>query len=163
MQPAHPSAQVVTRESLGALDRLLKQIDILDTKASYLAAGAFVLTAGFIAAAATKPPTNPHVQDAMVAALILYLATLGCALFTWWPRLIDVPPHPCGLREKHWNDREENVLLQISNQIAVSFDDTKKVASRKAAGIKAAVLFLLAGASVSAAVVAVDLIQGATH
>src|SRR6266508_3124775 len=100
-EPAHPSAQLVARECQAAVDRLIQQLDSLDTKASFLAAGGFVLIAGFIAGIAAKPPTNPHVQDAAIAALILDLAALLPILYTWWPRTVDVPPHPRGLREHH--------------------------------------------------------------
>ncbi len=162
-EPAHPSAQLVARESQAAVDRLLQQLDSLDTKASFLAAGGFVLIAGFIAGIAAKAPTNPHVQDAAIAALILDLAALLPILYTWWPRTIDIPPHPRGLREQHFNDVEARALQAIADRIVTSFDDTKEVADKKAAGIKVAMISMLIAASVTVSVFALDLIQGATH
>ncbi|PZR70506.1 MAG: hypothetical protein DLM66_03715 [Candidatus Dormiibacter spiritus] len=162
-EPAHPSAQVVVRESLASMDRLLDQLNSLDAKASYLAAGLFVMIAGFIAGVATKPPTDPHLQDVMVAAFAFYLVALFFVGDAWWPRPVDAPPHPRGLREHHFNDREENVLLEISNQVASSFDDTKKVAARKSRSIKVGLIVVAFAATASCIVVATSLIQGGPH
>src|SRR5262245_57824331 len=153
-RPAHPSAQVVARESIAALDRLLAQLDTLDLKVSFLAAASFALAAGFVTAMATKPPTESHLQDAAVVTLSFYVVTLAVVLYTWWPRSIDVPPHPRGLREHHWNDHEENVLRVIADQISVSYGNTMKVAERKTFGIKIAALSLAASTLASAAVIA---------
>src|SRR5258708_15985714 len=65
-EPAHPSAQVVVRESLASMDRLLGQLNSLDAKASYLGAGVFALTARFIAGVAPQPPTLPHLHASIV-------------------------------------------------------------------------------------------------
>jgi len=162
-EPAHPSAQLVVRESQTAVDRLLQQLDSLDTKASFLAAGGFVLIAGFIAGIAAKPPTNPHLQDAAIAALILDLAALLPILYTWWPRTIDVPPHPRGLREHHFNDLEAHALQAIADRIVSTFDMTKHVADKKATGIKVSMIAMLVAASVTVLVFSLDLIQGVTH
>ena len=162
-EPARPSAQVVARESLASMDRLLDQLNSLDAKASYLGAGVFALTAGFIAGVATKPPTDPHLQDVMVIAFVLDLVALFFVSDAWWPRSVDVPPHPRGLRENHFNDREENVLLEISNQIAITFDATKKVAARKARSIKISLVAIAFAAAASCTVIAVSLFQGGSH
>src|SRR6266851_5445185 len=63
-------------------------------------------------------PAWASIQDVMVIAFVLDLVALFFVGDAWWPRGVDVPPHPRGLRENHFNDREENVLLAISNQIA---------------------------------------------
>jgi len=162
-EPAHPSAQVVVRESLASMDRLLGQLNSLDAKASYLGAGVFALTAGFIAGVATKAPTDPHLQDVMVVAFVLDLVALFFVGDAWWPRGVDVPPHPRGLRENHFNDREENVLLAISNQIATSFDATKKVAARKARSIKFSLVAAAFAAAASCIVIAGALFQGGSQ
>lgn len=162
-EPAHPSAQLVARESQAAVDRLIQLLDSLDTKASFLAAGGFVLIAGFIAGIAAKPPVNPHLQDAAIAALVLDLAALVPVMCTWWPRTVDVPPHPRGLREHHFNDLETNVLMAIADRIVTTYDDTKKVAAHKVLGIRIAMITMLISASVTVLVFAFDLIQGVTH
>jgi hypothetical protein len=143
-EPAHPSAQVVVRESLAAMDRLHGHLDALDAKASYLGAGVFALTAGFIAGVATKPPVDPHVQDVMVAAFLLDLIALLFVGDAWWPRSVDVPPHPKGLREHHFND-------------------TKRVAARKARSIKIGLVVLGAAAAASSIVMAASLLQGGSY
>lgn len=145
------------------MDRLLDQLNSLDAKASYLGAGVFALTAGFIAGVATKPPADPHLQDVMVVAFVLDLVAIFFVGDAWWPRPIDAPPHPKGLRENHFNDREENVLLEISNQIATSFDATKKVAARKARSIKISMVAIALAAAASCVVIAASLFQGGSH
>jgi hypothetical protein len=162
-EPAHPSAQLVARESQAALDRLLQLLDSIDMKASFLAAGGFVLMAGFMTAIATHPPTNARLQDAVAVALLLDLAALAPVLFVWWPRPVDVPPHPRGLREHHFYDQEAKVLLAISDRIASTYDETKNVELRKTTGVKVAMVSLYAATIISVAVAALDLILGAPH
>src|SRR5260370_7052307 len=113
-EPAHPSAQVVVRESLASMDRLLGQLNSLDAKASYLGAGVFALTAGFIAGVATKPPTDPHLQDVMVIAFVLDLVALFFVGDASWPRAPHVPPHPTAPRHHPSNAPPDTVSLSLS-------------------------------------------------
>lgn len=162
-EPAHPSAQVVARESLAAMDRLLGQLGGLDEKASYLGAGVVVLIAGFIAGVVARPPSNPHVQDLMVLAFALYLVAFCAVGLAWWPRVVDVPPHPRGLREHHFNDLEVNVLQAITDRVVTSFDETKRVAARKSLSIKVGLVSLILAIATSLVVVAASLLQGGSH
>jgi len=140
--PAHPAARIITEASVGALDRQITQLGALDAKASYLGAATFALLAGFVTALATKPPTSDRLQDLAALSLVFAAVALGLLGYTWWPRPVDIPPHPRGLRERHWNDPEEAVLRAISDSIATTFDGSKAVERKKAIGIKFGILSL---------------------
>jgi hypothetical protein len=140
--PAHPAARVVTEFSVGALDRQVSQLNALDLKASFIGAAALALIAGFLTALATKPPTSQSLVDLAAITLLFAVAALGGAFYAWWPRPVDVPPHPRGLRERHWNDLEEGVLRAVADQIALTFDDLKTVEAKKAFGCKVSIAYV---------------------
>lgn len=140
--PAHPAARIVTEYSNVALDRQIGQLNALDAKASYLGAAIFVLIAGFLTAVATKPPFDERLQDLTGLTLFIAFSALVAIGYTWWPRKLDVPPHPKGLRVHHWMDTEEETLRAISDQIAITFDDHKAVENKKVWGIKIALICL---------------------
>lgn len=159
-EPAHPSAHVVARESLAAMDRLLGLITQLDEKASYLGAGVVALTVGFIAGVAIKPPSNPFTECMMILAFILYLVAFAAVCAAWWPRTVYVPPHPKGLREHHFNDREENVLRKIADEVATRFDETKRLAACKSRNIQIGLVCLIVATVTSVLVIATSVLHG---
>jgi hypothetical protein len=148
---AHPAARFITQLSSVAVDRQITQFNNLDIKASFLGGSTFALLAGFLTALATKPPTTQRLGDLAAVALTLAAVTLGCVGYTWWPRPVDVPPHPRGLREQHWTDSEEEVLRAVSDAISTTYDTNKKVETKKVWGIRLGILSL-AGAALSGSI-----------
>jgi len=141
-KPAHPAARVITEMSMASLDRQLNQLNSLDAKASYLGAATFALLAGFLVALTTKPPATTRLEDLAVAVVAFTAGALVSIGYTWWPRPVDAPPNPLGLRERHWDDPEEAVLRAVSDRIATTFEDGRTVERKKAFGIKLGILFL---------------------
>jgi hypothetical protein len=133
--PAHPSASLVAEESGKALDRQLAHLDSLDTKASYLAAANVVLIGALLSAIAAHPVHDPHLQDIATAALLAGLAGLAASVYTWWPRQVNAPPRPGGLRP-YFNSVASEALLDLYNEISGAFDDNKRVENRKLQAIR---------------------------
>src|SRR5437016_6301283 len=119
--PAHPSASIVAEESSKALDRQLAHLDGLDTKASYLAAANVVVIGALLSAIAAHPVHDPHLQDVATAALVAGLVGLAASVFTWWPRDVNAPPRPSGLR-KYFNFVASEALLDLYNGVSGAFD-----------------------------------------
>jgi hypothetical protein len=133
--PAHPSASLVAAESIKALDRQLAHLDGLDTKASYLAAANVVVIGALLSAIAAHPVHDPHLQDIATAALAAGLVGLAASVYTWWPRDVNAPPRPSGMR-RYFNSVESEALLDLCNEVSVAFDDNKRVEDKKLIGIR---------------------------
>ncbi len=158
--PAHPAARVVTEFSVSAVDRQVTQLAALDLKASFVGAAAFALIGGFLVTLVTKPPTSQRLEDLAAVTFLLSLLALGGVFYSWWPRAVDVPPHPRGLREVHWNDSEEVVLRAVADQIAVTFDNLKAVETKKARGLKISIVSIGAATTLGSLEVLLTIIVG---
>jgi hypothetical protein len=132
---AHPSASLVAEQSGRALDRQLAHLDSLDTKASYLAAANVVVIGALLSALAAHPVHDAHLQDVATAALAAGLGGLAASVYTWWPRQVNAPPRPGGLRA-YFNSVASEALLDLCNEISGAFDDNKRVENRKLQGIR---------------------------
>jgi GAF domain-containing protein len=63
----------------------------------------------------------------------------------------------------HWDDSEEGVLRAVADQIALSFEDLRRVEAKKAWGFKFALIFVIGAAVLASDVIFLTIATGGIY